>query len=894
MRHIPAVLTVASLIVGSTLGEQSAAQYVQQGNKLVGSGSIGSYSQGTSVAIAADGSTAIIGGTGDNHYVGAAWIFTRSESGWIQQGEKLVGAGAVGMSLQGSAVALSADGNTAIVGGPQDNDNAGAAWIFVRSGGVWSQQGNKLVGTGTVGNHPFQGTSVALSADGNTAIVGGSGDSNDSGAVWVFTRSGGVWSQQGNKLVGAGRAAGVFLGCAVSLSADGNTAIAGAYNDSSQIGAAWVFTRSGSVWSQAGNKLVGSDTAGKAWQGTSVALSSDGTTALVGGHRDSGGVGAAWVFTKNGGVWTQQGKKLVGTGAVGAARQGASVSLSADGNTAVVGGNYDNNDSGAVWVFTRNGSTWSQQGSKLVGRGAVGKAVQGQSVSVSADGNTVVVGGPVDDNLIGAAWVFTRSGNVWSQHEEKLVGTGGQASAHQGYSVSLSGDGRTALMGGYGDRSNVGAAWIFTRNGEVWIQEGNKLVGDGVVGSSSYQGSSVALSGDGNTAVVGGPADNGLRGAMWAFTRSEGLWSQQGEKLVAGTGVYIAVGSSASISADGNTAIVGGHADNNSVGAAWVFTRSGGVWSPRNKLVGSGAVGSAHQGSAVSLSADGNTALVGGPGDNKEVGAVWVFTQNGGIWSQQGGKIVGTGAVGYWPRQGSSVALSADGSTAIVCGSGDQGGMGAAWVYTRSAGLWTQQGEKLVGTGVDGTALNQGTSVAVSADGNTAVIGRCGDNNGVGAVWVFTRSGGVWSQLGEKLVGTGGVGRSWQGSAVALSADASTIVVGGERDNNYTGAAWVFVRKPVDVETKTRGIPSSFELAQNYPNPFNPSTTIRYGLPHKSAVQLSVFNTLGQQVAQLVNGDMEAGYHEVQFDGRGLSSGVYVYRLQAGDFTQARRLLLLK
>ena len=102
---------------------------------------------------------------------------------------------------QGSSVALSGDGNTAIVGGPQDNNGAGAACVFTRSGGQWTQQGSKLVGTGAIDipSGAAQGASVKLSADGNTAIVGGPYDNFGTGAAWVYTRSGGVWTQQGSK-----------------------------------------------------------------------------------------------------------------------------------------------------------------------------------------------------------------------------------------------------------------------------------------------------------------------------------------------------------------------------------------------------------------------------------------------------------------------------------------------------------------------------------------------------------------------------------------------------------------------------------------------------------------------------------------------------------------------
>jgi uncharacterized repeat protein (TIGR01451 family) len=385
------------------------AQFTQQGTKLLGTGTTQQPSQGNSVRLSADGNTAIVGAPTDSG-TGSAFIWTRSGGVWSQQGNKLVGSGAVGNAEQGNSVAISADGNTAIVGGYFDNDDAGAAWIWTKSGGVWTQQGSKLVGSGGVGPG-FQGNSVSISADGNTAIVGAGGDDNSTGAMWVWVRSGGVWSQQGAKLTGSGASPGAGQGIAVSLSGDGNTAIIGGDSDGAAIGAAWVFTRSGGVWSQQGNKLVGFFTSGTAGsrQGHSVAISADGNTAIVGGSTDNNFNGAAWVWTRSGGVWTQQGNKLFGTGAVGTAAQGISVAISADGNIALVGGASDSNRIGATWVWTRSGGVWSQQGFKVVGANPVGTSFQGISVSLSADGNTAMIGGNSDDGGLGAAWGFLNS-----------------------------------------------------------------------------------------------------------------------------------------------------------------------------------------------------------------------------------------------------------------------------------------------------------------------------------------------------------------------------------------------------------------------------------------------------------------------------------------------------
>ena len=390
---------------------------------------------------------------------------------------------------------------------------------------------------------------------------------------------------------------------------------------------------------------------------------------------------------------------------------------------------------------------FTQQGAKLVGTGAAGNAGQGQSVAISANGNIAIVGAPGDNSQLGAARIFTRSGGVWTQ-QAKLVANDAAGLAELGYSVGLSADGTTAIVGGPGDNGSIGAAWVFTQSGGSWSQQGLKLVGNGLVGPYPAQGRSVALSADGNTAIVGGPADNPV--------------------------------------------------NNLGTGAVWVFTRSGGVWTEQgNKLVGNGAIGSANQGTAVALSADGNTMIEGGVSDSGDIGAAWIFSRSGSTWTQQGSKLVGTGVVGISIFEGAAVALSADGSTAIVGGPQDNGEAGAAWVFSKSGSVWSQQGSKLVGMGaVANPYVAQGSSVALSGDGNTAIVGGDEDNFSTGAVWVFSRTGSVWTQRGTKLVGNGASSSSYvyQGVSAALSADGNTMIEGGFGDNQNAGAAWIFAR----------------------------------------------------------------------------------------------------
>ena len=396
----------------------------------------------------------------------------------FQQGPKLTGGEEEsGAGRFGRSVALSADGNTALVGAPRDSGEVGAVWVFTRTGSTWTRQAKLTGGDEESGAGRF-GRSVALSADGDTALIGAP-NGGGGGAAWVFTRADSTWTQQA-KLTGIDESGNGWFGQSVALSANGDTALVGGYVDHSDTGAAWVFERSGAgasaTWEQQGAKLTGGgEESGEGEFGWSVALSAEGDTALIGGRKDDGDVGAAWVFTRTGSgagaSWAQQGAKLTGGGEEsGVGELGQSVALSADGDTALVGGFHDDSGDGAAWVFTRTGSgagaSWAQQGAKLTGADEAGHGYFGDAVALTPDGDTALIGGVKDDEQRGAAWVFARAGTgagaSWAQQGEKL--TGGEEESGKGefgWSVAFSGDGDSALVGAIGDGKWAGAVWVF-------------------------------------------------------------------------------------------------------------------------------------------------------------------------------------------------------------------------------------------------------------------------------------------------------------------------------------------------------------------------------------------------------------------------------------------------
>jgi uncharacterized protein (TIGR02145 family) len=444
-------------------------------------------------------------------------------------------------------------------------------------------------------NHGHNGQSVSLSADGRTLAVGAPHESSaargvngnqrnnsmfDAGAVYIFTRSGDSWTQQAY-LKPSTPQSGAEFGHYVALSADGNTLAASAHWEASnatgingnqadesipQAGAVYVFARAGAAWTQqaylkASNtgEAGTADTFGEGDQfGWSLALSSDGTTIAVGAiTEDSGAVG--------------------------------------------INGNQRDNASpsaGAVYVFTRTGNGWSQQAYVKPSNLDAGDMF-GYSVSLSADGGVLAVGSfdedgsgrginPAPDNRnagSGAVYVFTRASAAWSQQAYLKPGNSEPQDSF-GVHVALSDDGATLLAGsldedcpatGVNPRGcdtdwnsdlSMGGAYVFVRAGSTWSQQA--FLKPSNTGANDWFGARVALSGDGNTAAVGAPfEDGGARGingrqndesasqagAVYVFTRAGTTWQQRAYVKGTNTEAFDEFGSSVALDRSGATLV---------------------------------------------------------------------------------------------------------------------------------------------------------------------------------------------------------------------------------------------------------------------------------------------------------------------------------------------------
>ena len=421
-RSLPARLDVSGERILVSVDDRRARYpltidpFLQQGNRILAGGELGNGWFGFSVAISADGNTALVGGHIDNGAKGAAWVFRRTADVWSQEA-KIAPSDEVGAGEFGSSVALSANGDTALIGARSDAGGKGAAWVFARSRLVarvipWRRQA-KLTADATSTVDPIRqfGASVDLTNDGNTALIGAP-LAGGGGAAWVFTRSGGTWTN---------RTASFPLkpyfydqasqfGASVALAGDGSIALIGAPGYYGGRGAAWYFLHEGITYLDTANgPAAPSNLTGPLGFGRSVALSDDGKTALVGAPLF--GQGIAWAYVHEDcaratGCWTLQ-RGFIPLDVAGKAQLGSSVALSGDGDTALIGGPQDAAGRGALWAYVRSGTNWDQLGNrKIEAGGEVGGGVFGTSVSLTSDGHSAFVGAPKHDGGVGAVWWF--------------------------------------------------------------------------------------------------------------------------------------------------------------------------------------------------------------------------------------------------------------------------------------------------------------------------------------------------------------------------------------------------------------------------------------------------------------------------------------------------------
>ncbi len=379
--------------------------------------------------------------------------------------EKLLAGDGAPDDFFGYSVALS--GDTALIGAFKDDDDvmgvdAGSAYVFTRSEKIWRQQA-KLTAIDGAANDTFGGN-VALSGD--TAVIGAIRDDDkgdDSGSVYVFSRSDDIWSQQA-KITGADTAEGDAFGQSNALS--GDTLVIGAPHDDDKgdsSGSVYVFTRTGTVWRQQA-KLTPVDGVEGDVFGIDVALSGD--TILVGADLHDAkalNAGAAYVYTRSESGWRLQ-EKL--TAADGAETDIFGVRVALSGDTALISARRDDDDlmgvdAGSAYVFVRTGITWRQQAKLTAPDGAADDRF-GRSVALAGD--TAVIGAMFQDDKgdnAGSAYIFTRAGDIWS-HQTKLTATDGATDDVFGWSAALFGS--TALIGATRNDdkgTESGSAYIF-------------------------------------------------------------------------------------------------------------------------------------------------------------------------------------------------------------------------------------------------------------------------------------------------------------------------------------------------------------------------------------------------------------------------------------------------
>ncbi len=378
----------------------------------------------------------------------------------------------------------------------------------VMSNDDWFEQDKLLASDGA----PSDYFGLSVSIDGDYAIIGAY--HSNTGSAYIFKRTGKTWTEE-QKLTASDGTADDQFGYSVSI--DGNYVIIGANGDDSSTGSAYVFKRTGTSWAEE-QKLTASDGANYDYFGVSVSIDED--YAIIGAYRDDNSngndAGSAYIFKRTGTSWAEE-QKL--TASDGTADDSFGLTVSIEGNYAIVGAYHDDTLTGSAYVFKRSDSSWIQEDKLTASDGATGDQF-GSSVSINGD--YVIIGAYGDDSNgidAGSAYIFKRTGTNWNE-EDKLLASDSSSQDKFGISVSINGD--YVIIGAYGDGDNgghAGSAYIFKYTGTTWTQHNKLLASDGA--PSDYFGRPVSI--DGDYAIIGayGNDDNGDEsGSAYIFKKA--------------------------------------------------------------------------------------------------------------------------------------------------------------------------------------------------------------------------------------------------------------------------------------------------------------------------------------------------------------------------------------
>jgi hypothetical protein len=300
--------------------------------------------------------------------------------------------------------------------------------------------------------------------------------------------------------------------------------------------------------------------------------------------------------------------------------------------------NNSGGNSGAAYVFTRTNTTWTKQ-AFIKAKSNSPSAEFGSSISLSTDGNSLAVGAASDTSNTGKVHTYTRSASIWLW-QASLTASNVGVSDYFGFSLAMSGDGKTLAVGAYGEDSNAtgvngsqtnnsstnsGALYVFVNNSNVWSQQAYIKASD--TGTEDRFGYATALSNDGNTLAVGAPSNASGIGAAYVFSRTATTWMQQGSPIkTSSTAVDASFGGSVSLTGDGNTLVVAASREDNSAngvngkenngsvaqsGAAYVFTRATNLWTQKSYIKASNTGADDLFGTPVVVSNDGSMLVVG-------------------------------------------------------------------------------------------------------------------------------------------------------------------------------------------------------------------------------------------------------------------------------------------